>query len=100
MFQVWITRDFVFNVDMVLEGWMDLRFLGWNPGVDGRWVMSEMSYFYEECFDISEMLNDLVKGICIALVPTTHNLMTTQGTLHPRPRLSTLQTLNGCFPYP
>ena len=48
MFQVWITRDFVFNVDMVLEGWMDLRFLGWNPGVDGRWVMSEMSYFYEE----------------------------------------------------
>ena len=51
-------------------------------------------------YKILFLLNDLVKGICIALVPTTHNLMTTQGTLHPRPRLSTLQTLNGCFPYP
>ena len=61
MFQVWITRDFVFNVDMVLEGWMDLRFLRWNPGVDGRWVMSETSYFYEECFDMSENVSVYLK---------------------------------------
>ena len=44
MFQVWITRDFVFNVDMVFEGWMDLRFLWWNPGVDGGWVMSKVPF--------------------------------------------------------
>ena len=62
---------------------------------------SSPSYAQVDSNTIQEdVLNDLVKGICIALVPTTHNLMTTQGTLHPKPRLSTLQTLNGCFPNP